>query len=89
MTLKNDNLRKFLNDLERILIGMSPIPKEDVMETLLRVQFGKSVVLRDAVSYDNRLDVGHEGKKCNVLHTLVRKNFGQQRRNQTRQSRQV
>ncbi len=69
--LQNDNLRASLNDWERVLAGISPPQKDDVMETLLRMQLGKSAALRDTMSYYNRLDIGHEGKRCNFLHTSV------------------
>ncbi len=68
VSLKNEDLRAFLNDWDQALAGMSPAPKDDVTETLLRVHVGKFVSPRDISRYRNLLNIGHEGENYTQPH---------------------
>ena len=51
VSLKGDNLRAFIGDWEHVLTGMNPVPHDDVLETLFRLQIAKSTAMRDIMGW--------------------------------------
>ena len=65
--LRNDDLLSFLTDWENVLTAMTTQPSDSVPETLFRKQLSRSAILKDQMSYNERLDIGHAGRSYNIL----------------------